>query len=183
MPHSPKSTEFPLILLKTIFSFMICDGRMSPDELKFLRSFASKDKLFNDLDVEQELDDMVDLVNLKGVDFLKDFFKKIHHVSLTESQEILMLKCAIVTIQSDNKIKQDEINFLRVLRTELKASDDTLLDNFPDIALHFVKKDDLTSAYIKEIYENYFHERELPQFDIMDVQDISDKIDLGKSNS
>jgi len=181
MPHAPKSKEFPLILLKTIFSFMICDGKMSPDELKYLRTYASKDQMFKDIDVEQELDDMVDLVNLKGVDFLQDYFKKVNHINLTEDQEITMLDCAMEMIQSDNKIKQDEINFLRILRTELKTSDDKILEKFPDIALHFVQKDDLTAAYIKEIYDNYFHERELPQFDFMDVKDISDSFDFGKS--
>lgn len=180
MSERSKNSEFPKILLNTIFTFMVCDGDISPDELEYIKKMTVNQSLFEDMDVDKELQEMVRLVNLKGVDYLGDYFKKVKHADLSEEDELLMLEFALETIKSDNQIKMDEVNFLKILRTMLKSSDEKILTRFPEMAKDFVKKDDLTNAYIKEIYENYFNQKELPKFDIDDVQDITDNVNLGK---
>ncbi len=143
------NTDFSKILLKTVFTFMVCDGDISPAEIDYIKDTVSKDTLFGDIDIDFEINEMIDLVNLKGVDYLEDYFKKIKHANLSEQQELTLLKSAIQTIESDNLIKQDEINFLRILRTVIKVSDEKITEAFPKLAPDFISKDGLTDAYIR----------------------------------
>ena len=182
MSKFPKSKDFSQILLNTIFSFMVCDGDISPDEIVFIKKMASDKSVFGDIDINHELDEMVRLVNLRGVDYLEDFFKRVRNASLSENQELILLDSAIQTIQSDNEIKLDEINFLRILRTMLKVTDAQIIEHIPNVSKEFLSKDDLTDIYIKEIYANYFHQRELPKFEIDDVMDITESVDFGNSS-
>lgn len=172
-------SEFPRLLLKTVFSFMTCDGHIAAKEVAFIKAMAKEKKELVGLDIDKELNQMVDLVNLKGLDFFDDYFKKIKNTTLTEEQEILLLESAIQTITADDKVKKEEINFLKILRTALKSPDQKILDKFPKIGKDFIHKDALTDIYIKELYSNYFKQKTLPTFDLSQVQDISDSIDFG----
>ena len=172
-------SDFAKLLLKTVFSFMTCDGHISPKELEFLKSIAKEKVDPSEIDIDAELNQMVDLINLKGLDFFDDYFKKLNNSTLTEDQELLLLESAIQTITADDKVKREEINFLKILRTALKSPDQKILDKFPKIGKNFIHKDAFTDIYIKELYSNYFKENTLPTFDLSQVTDISDSIDFG----
>ena len=171
--------DFPKLLLKTVFSFMTCDGHISPHEMALIKNMNDEKKLFGDLDLDKELDDLVALINRRGVDFLEDYFKKIDHADLTEEQDMQILEAAIHTITADDEVKAEEISFLKILRTVLKSPDQKILDRFPQIAGEFINKDELTELYMKELYSNYFKQQKLPEFDISEVTDVTDSIDLG----
>lgn len=176
-------SEFSKLLLKTVFSFMTCDGHISPKEVEFIKQLA-KDKIdMPESTVDQELNLMVDLINLKGLDFFDDYFKKVKSSSLTEDQEILLLESAIQTITADDEVKNEEINFLKILRTALKSPDQKILEKFPKIGKNFIQKDELTDLYIKELYSNYFKQNTLPMFDLSQVQDITDSVDFGTGST
>ncbi|UXX80774.1 TerB family tellurite resistance protein [Reichenbachiella carrageenanivorans] len=173
------NSDFSKLLLKTVFSFMTCDGHISPKEISFIKELAKEKIDLSNIDVDAELKLMVELINLKGLDFFDDYFKKVNNATLTEEQEILLLESAIQTITADDQVKKEEINFLKILRTTLKSPDQKILDKFPKIGKNFIHKDALTEIYIKELYSNYFKENTLPTFDLSQVQDISDSINFG----
>lgn len=173
------NSDFSKLLLKTVFSFMTCDGHISPKEIGFIKELAKEKIDLADIDVDAELKLMVELINLKGLDFFDDYFKKVNNATLSEEQEILLLESAIQTITADDQVKKEEINFLKILRTTLKSPDQKILDKFPKIGKNFIQKDALTDIYIKELYSNYFKENTLPTFDLSQVQDISDSINFG----
>jgi uncharacterized tellurite resistance protein B-like protein len=171
--------DFPKLLLKTVFSFMTCDGHISPQEMAFIKKMSVEKKLFGALDLDQEIDDLVALINRRGIDFLEDYFKKIDHAQLTEEQDLQLLEAAILTITADEKVKPEEISFLKILRTVLKSPDQKILARFPDLAGDFIAKAALTELYMKELYSNYFKQQKLPEFDISAVTDVTDNINLG----
>jgi len=169
-------SEYQKLLLKTVFSFMICDGQMLPKEMEFIKKLSVEKNLFGDLNIEQELELLIEHVNRRGLDFFDDYFKKVSHAELSEEQELELLECAILTVKADEKIKMEEVNFLKILRTNLKSADRKIVEKFPEYAIDFVDKDKFTDIYLKELYENYFKRAALPQFNIDDVKDISDSI-------
>ncbi|WP_422360389.1 TerB family tellurite resistance protein [Reichenbachiella sp.] len=176
-------SDFAKLLLKTVFSFMTCDGHISPKEVEFLKQLAKEKVDLTGIDIDQELNQMIELINLKGLDFFDDYFKKLNNSTLTEEQELLLLESAIQTITADDKVKREEINFLKILRTALKSPDQKILDKFPKIGKNFIHKDAFTDIYIKELYSNYFKESTLPMFDLSQVNDISDSVDFGDKDA
>lgn len=176
-------SDFSKLLIKTVFSFMTCDGHISPKEVEFLKQLAKEKVDLTGIDIEKELNQMIELINLKGLDFFDDYFKKLNNSTLTEEQELLLLESAIQTITADDKVKREEINFLKILRTALKSPDQKILDKFPKIGKNFIHKDAFTDIYIKELYSNYFKESTLPTFDLTQVNDISDSVDFGDKDA
>ena len=157
---------------------MTCDGHIATKEVEFIKELSEKQKLFGELDIDNELENMYEKINVRGLDFFDDFFKKITHANLSESQELRVLEAAIQTINADEEVKLEEINFLKILRTVLKAPDQSILDKFPKFAGKFIHKDKFTEIYIKELYANYFKQQELPKFDLSDVNDITDSVEF-----
>lgn len=176
-------SDFAKLLVKTVFSFMTCDGHISPKEVEFLKQLAKEKVDLTGIDIDNELNQMIELINLKGLDFFDDYFKKLNNSTLTEEQELLLLESAIQTITADDKVKREEINFLKILRTALKSPDQKILDKFPKIGKNFIHKDAFTDIYIKELYSNYFKESTLPMFDLSQVNDISDSVDFGDKDA
>ena len=176
MSHSIDQSEFSRLLLKTVFSFMICDGHIADKEVAHIKKMAAEGNLFGDINIDDELALLIDRVNRRNLSFFDDYFKKVGHAQLSEDQEFQILEAAVQTISSDQKIKLEEINFLKILRTKLKSPDQKILEKFPEIGKDFVKKDAFTDIYLDELYKNYFTNASLPTFDVSDVQDITDDV-------
>lgn len=179
MSSIPKDELYPRLLLKTVFSTMVCDGKIDESEVALIKNLANDKGVFGELDIDDELESLIVNVNDRGLEFFDDFFKLVDRTDLTEEEELQMLELAIMTIRADRYVREEEINFLKILRTRLQSQDQHILDKFPDIASDFIHKDNFTEIYIKELYQNYFKQKDLPQFDITDVKDISDEIDFG----
>lgn len=164
---------FDEILLRTAFSFMTCDGHIDKKELTSIMKMAQSKYLFGTIDIEQELENMLERINLRGNDYLKDYFRKVNRADLTEKQQILIIKVAVDIISADMEVKKSEVKFLRVLRTMLNISDSVILSNFPQLAKDFVWEDEFTEDYIKQLYQNYFKHQVMPNFKVNDVLDIT----------
>ncbi|MGL1887450.1 MAG: TerB family tellurite resistance protein [Reichenbachiella sp.] len=169
-------SELEKLLLKTVFAFMICDSHISYDEVQLIKKIAHERKLFGNIDIDQELKDLVEHVNRRGISFFDDYFKKLKHTNLSEQDELKILDIAIKTIHADFEIKQEEISFLKILRVLLKVSNPKILETFPTVGDKFVDPDHFTDIYFKELYANFFQENEMPLFDITDVVDITDEM-------
>lgn len=176
------NSKYQTLLLKTVFSFMICDSHIADDEVAMIKKSANENKLFGDIDIDQELVTLVEHVNRRGISFFDDYFKKIKHADLSEEQELELLSMAIKTVNADSQIKKEEISFLKILRVLLKVSNEKIIEQFPEVGSKFVDKDEFTEIYFKELYANFFKVREIPVFDINDVKDITDEFQKGFSS-
>ncbi len=170
--------NFPYLLLRTAFSFMTCDGHIDRHEVLAIKNMDKASHLFGDIDVTKELELMLERINLKGMDFLKEYFRKVNKAELTTEQEMQVLEVAVDMIYADEFVKKEEIKFLRVLRTMLKVSDEEILKKFPQLAKDFMWEDEFTEEYVKILYSNYFKNQKLPVFDVSDVRDITNDVDL-----
>ena len=171
--------NYPYLLLRTAFSFMTCDGDIDRSEVLTIKNMDKSTHLFGDIDIGKELELMLERINLKGMDFLKEYFRKVDKAKLSEDQEMELLQVAVDIIYADDQVKDEEVKFLRVLRTLLKVTDEKILGQFPQLAKDFMWEDDFTDEYIKILYSNYFKNQTLPVFDVSDVQDISGNMDMG----
>ena len=104
--------EINELYLKTAFCCMACDGDIAPKELEFIRSYVSNNELFSVVDVENKLNEYVADINQQGISFLNDYLKDIANMSLTETQELNIVRIAIQMIEVDNKIEYSEIDYL-----------------------------------------------------------------------
>ncbi|MCV9389325.1 tellurite resistance TerB family protein [Reichenbachiella ulvae] len=168
--------NFPHLLLRTAFSFMTCDGHIDKKEIVSIMKMAQEKYLFGQVEVDKELEEMLGKINRIGTEYLKDFFRKVHRAHLSDEEQLQMIQVAVDIIYADLEVKEDEVKFLRVLRTMLDVSDSAILNNFPQLAKDFMWEDDFTDAYVKQLYANYFKDKKMPVFDVSDVMDITQEV-------
>lgn len=139
--------EINELYLKTAFCCMACDGNIVPKEVQLIKNYASNSGLFTMLDVESKLNEYVANINQQGVSFLNDYLKDVANASLTEIQELDIVRIAIQMIEADNKIEYSEISFFKRIRLNLNISDAIILEDMPD------KEDYLLPDIIMKEYE------------------------------
>ena len=158
------------LLLRTAFACMSCDGDIATEEVEKIKQISKEKHLFGEVDIDNELDELVKEINLKGKGFLKQYLTSLAEESLTEEQELKIADVAVQTIRADNRIEYSEIKFFKVLRSNLKiVSDDTLLEKIDGIDENYLAQD-IQADYL-QMYDDYFNTIELPKFEIL-KQDI-----------
>lgn len=156
------------LLLRTAFACMSCDGDIASEEVELIKRLDREKRLFGDVDIDKELDELVKEINLKGKGFLKQYLISLAEESLTEEQELQVADVAFQTIRIDNRIEYSEIKFFKVLRSNLKiVSDETLLDKIDGIDENYLAQD-IRADYL-QMYDDYFNTIELPKFEIGDI--------------
>lgn len=154
------------LLLRTAFACMSCDGDIASEEVELIKQLDREKRLFGDVDIDKELDELVKEINLKGKGFLKQYLISLTEESLTEEQELQVADVAVQTIRIDNRIEYSEIKFFKVLRSNLKiVSDETLLDKIDGIDENYLAQD-IQADYL-QMYDDYFSTIELPKFEIL----------------
>ena len=154
------------LLLRTAFACMSCDGNIASEEVDIIKQMSKEKKIFGEIDIEKKLEELVNEINDKGNDFLKDYLRSLAEQSLTEEGEIEVADVAVQTIRSDNKIEYSEIKFFKVLRSNLnKVSDETLLEKIEGIDENYLAQD-ICADYL-QMYDDYFNTIELPKFEMM----------------
>ena len=119
------------LILKTIFCCMVCDGRIVPEEVAFIQSYANKDKRFEGLDVSNILNTYISELNEGGQVFMSNFLNEIDSAALDEEEQLWLLKSAIETIESDATTDYSEVRFFKEVRNRLSVSDDAILNILP----------------------------------------------------
>ena len=111
------------LLLKTAFCCMSCDGEIAPEEIALFKEKAEIYNLFDGLNVEEKLNEFVSQINQFGVSFLSGFLNEIKSASLSEDDELEIVKIAIDTIEADKNIEYSEVKFFKKIRALLSISD------------------------------------------------------------
>lgn len=172
---------FDKLLLKTAFSCMACDGDIDKREIILIKTMHQNKKIFGDIDINLELDNLLLEINRDGHQFLKSFFSELIKSSLTEQNELKLIEVAIETIKSDEKIEYSEVKFFKVIRSNLKIKNEVILNIHPDFE-EYLEQDIISESYLKRLQDDFFDTNTLPQFDIIkplniDLTDIIDKTD------
>lgn len=153
--------SFEVILLHTAFCCMACDGDIDPSEVELIKEYSKNESKFGSFDIDKELERLTDEINRKGKSFLKNYLYELSQFQMNEEQELEVLRVAAKMIQADNIVQYSEIKFFKIIRSELKVDDATILANVKDIDETYLAQD-IKADYI--LFEDYFNNIEIPQF-------------------
>jgi len=169
---------FDKLLLKTAFSCMACDGDIDKREIVLIKTMHQNKKIFGDIDIKLELDNLVLEINRDGHQFLKSFFRELTSSTLSEKNELKLIEVAIKTIKADKKIEYSEVKFFKVIRSNLKIKNNVILDIHPDFE-EYLEQDIISESYLSKLQDDFFDTNTLPQFDIIKPfnNDFSDIIE------
>ena len=169
---------FDKLLLKTAFSCMACDGDIDKREIVLIKTMHQNKKIFGDIDINLELDNLLLEINLDGHQFLKSFISELTSTTLSEQNELKLIEVAIETIKADEKIEYSEVKFFKVIRSNLKINNVAILDIHPDFE-EYLEQDIISDSYLSRLQDDFFDTHILPQFDIVKPfnSDLSDIID------
>jgi len=168
-----EAIAFDKLLIKTAFCCMASDGNIDNREISLINSMCEKSTSLKDINFHEEINSLITELNTKGKDFLSNYFNLLKVSSLTEEEELTLIDFAIKTIKADEKIEYSEIKFFKVIRRNLKVSNEKILDVYPDIE-QFVEEDIITESYLEKITNQYLDTDAFPQFKLISLQEIEE---------
>jgi hypothetical protein len=158
------------LLLKTAFSCMACDGDIDKRELVLIKKIHQDTKIFGEIDINQELENLLLEINRDGHKFLKSYFNELTSTKLSEQDELKLIEVAIDTINADDKVEYSEVKFFKVIRSKLKIDDNTILSLHPDYE-EYLEKDILSESYLARLQNDFFESTKLPEFELTSLID------------
>lgn len=120
------------LYLKTIFCCMACDGDIATEEVTLVKNISSENKMVEDIDVEQLLNQWIADINKNGALFLKKYLKELAEQELSPEEQLMIVDYALQTIEADNRIEYSEVKFFKKIRSRLSISDEDILKAHPD---------------------------------------------------
>src|SRR5699024_6550224 len=118
--------SFNKLLLKTAFSCMACDGDIDKREVVLIKTMHQQQKLFGELDINQDLDNLRLEINRNGHKFLRSYFNDLTSTEVSEKDELKLIEVAINTIKADDKVEYSEVKFFKVIRSKLKIENEPI---------------------------------------------------------
>ena len=161
-----ETITFDKLLLKTAFCCMASDGNIDKREIALIKSMCEKSPIFVEFNFKKEINELVKKLNTRGKEFISYYFDLLKNTTLSESEELTLIDFAINTIKADDLIEYAEIKFFKVIRHNLKISDEKILTVYPEIE-SWLEDDIVTESYLDKITKQYFEMTELPQFDLL----------------
>lgn len=123
--------ELKELYLKTVFCCMSCDGDIAKEEIALLEKYAKENHLFDGLDIKTLVNGYVDSIHSEERMFLDSYLQELADSTLTDDEQLEIVKLAIETIEADNKIEYSEVSFFKEIRSRLSISDDAILKEMP----------------------------------------------------
>jgi hypothetical protein len=169
------------LLLKTAFSCMACDGGIDKREVVLIKTMHQQKKIFGEININQELDNLLSEINRDGHKFLRSYFNELTSTELTEQDELKLIEVAINTIKADDKVEYSEIKFFKVIRSKLKIGNDLILEIHPDFE-EYLEQDIISESYLARLQDDFFDTQILPVFELISTidDDIFKTIDKNK---
>lgn len=124
---------FKNLLLETAVSAIACDGSVDEREIEALRNIEKNSPYFSSDDLSKDLDKYLKNCEKNLEKFQSSLFKKIKMAKLNILQELSLMEISLRIISADEKEEEDEINFVKLLRSNLSISDLILYQRFGKI--------------------------------------------------
>ncbi len=165
--------NFNKLLLKTAFSCMACDGDIDKREVVLIKTMHQEKKIFGEIDINQELENLLLEINRDGHKFLKSYFNDLISSELSEQDELKLIEVAINTINADDKVDYSEVKFFKVIRSKLKIDNEPILAKHPDFE-DYLEQDIISESYLARLQDDFFDTNTLSEFKL--INDIDDDI-------
>lgn len=166
-----ETISFDRLLLKTAFCCMASDGNIDKKEIALIKKMCEKSPVFVDFDFKKEINALVSKLNANGKDFINYYFGLLRDAELTKEQELTLIEFAVNTIKADDLIEYSEIKFFKVIRHNLKVTDEQILEIHSDIE-SWLEDDIVVESNIDKLINQYFEISKLPQFELISSIDI-----------
>lgn len=121
------------LYIKTIFCCMACDGDIAKEEVELIKNIASKQNMFDGINVESTINEYIALINANGTVFLKKYLYELANQKLSDEEQFQIIDFAIQTILADNRIEYSEVKFFKKIRYRLSLTDEQILAVHPAI--------------------------------------------------
>jgi uncharacterized tellurite resistance protein B-like protein len=158
--------SFNKLLLKTAFSCMACDGDIDKREVDLIKTMHQQKKIFGEIDINQELDNLLLEINRDGHKFLRSYFNDLTSTELSEQDELKLIEVAIDTIKADDKIEYSEVKFFKVIRSKLKIENEPILEIHPDFE-EYLEQDIISESYLRKLQDDFFDTQVLSKLDFV----------------
>jgi len=145
---------------------MASDGNIDQREVNLIKTMSEKSPYLKEIDFHEEINILVSKINTRGKEFISYYFDLLKSATLTEEEELTLIDFAINTIKADDQIEYSEIKFFKVIRYNLKISDERILEIYPDIE-QFLEEDMIHESYLEKITNQYLDTTDLPQFELI----------------
>jgi len=159
-----EKTEFEQLLLNTAFCCLASDGNINKQEIDLIQSIFSNYEQFRDLQLQNKLNYYIEQYNNLGREFINNYFDILIENSLSFEQEIAIIDIAIKTIQADQIIEYSEIKFFKIIRRNLKVSNDEILKLFPEIEM-YLEEDIVIETSFDRLKDQFFEITEVQKFE------------------
>jgi len=127
------NNTFKNLLLETAVSAIACDGSVDEKEIEALRNIEKNSPYFSSDDLSKDLGKYLKNCEKNLKKFQSSLFKKIKKAKLNILQELSLMEISLRIISADEKEEEDEINFVKLLRSNLSISDLILYQRFGKI--------------------------------------------------
>ena len=143
--------EFQKLLLETVICSIACDGDIDDREIVELHKMIDHAQYFKGLEVSDFLDEMIKSVKSDGRTFLENYFKQLEKTELSPMQELLVLEVVLRIIQADERLDDNEIAFLKIVRSNFEVHNEIIQQRFGNVPY-------LTGSNNKQYVSGVHHE-------------------------
>jgi uncharacterized tellurite resistance protein B-like protein len=145
--------KYEKLLFNTAVCVMACDGQIHENEVNELNSIASTTPYFGKLDYKNELNMIMKKIK-KNVNIMKLYFNNIQQADLSLAQELLILEVVLRIMYSDNRIDENEIKFIKLLKSYLKIPDQVIFERFGKIDFLIKGVEDINQQKFTDEFKN-----------------------------
>lgn len=159
-------SEFQRLLFRTAFCVMACDGNIDEREVREIKAMNKSAAFFQGIDLSEELELLLISLKEKGKNFVNELITSLNKVDLSTVQELLILEVAFRIVYADEKVDENEVNFIKFLRSQLKVYDEIIRDRFGAVEYLFDKE------YSKDVYKKEVSEDIITSIIMPELKDI-----------
>jgi uncharacterized tellurite resistance protein B-like protein len=161
--------QFQHLLFKVAFCTIACDGHIDEMEIQEMKALDKASIYFKDIDLSDELDNLLVKLKEKGKHIIDDLYADLKAIKLNPVQELLILEVAFRLAMANKVLDENEIKFIRFLRSHLNLFDEIIRDRFG--AVDFLFDKDYSQDIVKsEIYRDMLSSISIPE--IKEIQGI-----------
>lgn len=148
-----KTIDFQNFLLKSAIAAMACDGSIDNEEIAEIKNMVANEIYFMGYDYEKPFETNLNYIKSNGKKAINDYLNELSSLSLNDIQELRLIEVLIRTIESDNKIENNELKFLQLVKSKLKVSTETIIFKFPKQMSYLIdfKNYGLSDEFMEEI--------------------------------
>ena len=158
--------EFQRLLFRTAFCLMACDGHIDEREINEIKKMNKSSAYFQGIDLSDELEVLLNDFKERGKHIVDELFDTLESLEISTVQELVILEISFRLIHADEKVDENEIKFLRFLRSKLKIHDEIIRDRFGVVEYLFDKD------YSQDIIKSATHDDIFASLSIPDFKDL-----------